>query len=144
MKVFLDTNVIASATATRGLCADLLRTVIEFHELVVSEHLIAELSRILKEKFGVSAEVIADVVWLQHQDTITAASLPHADVPLKDPADIAIVSSALNGGAGFLVTGDKEIQSLGRVGTLQILTPRQFWDHERGQPRNPRYGLRRL
>lgn len=134
MKVFLDTNVIASATATRGLCADLLRTVIEFHDLVVSEPLIGELRRILKDKFGVSPEVIADVAWLLHQDTITAEALPYADLPLKDPADIAIVSSALNGGADILVTGDKEILGLKQVGTLRILTPREFWDHERGQP----------
>ena len=43
MRVFLDTNVIASATATRGLCADLFRTVIEFHQLVISDHLLEEI-----------------------------------------------------------------------------------------------------
>lgn len=133
MKVFLDTNVIASATATRGLCADVLRTVIEFHVLVVSEHLIGELRRVLKNKFGVPSEMIADVVWLLQQDTISAEARPLSDLPLKDPADVAIVSSALNGGADILVTGDKEMLDLKRVGTLQILTPRQFWDNERGQ-----------
>lgn len=134
MKVFLDTNVIVSAVATRGLCADVLRTVIEFHDLVVSAHLIGELRRVLQDKFGASSEMIADVVWLLRQDTIAAAASPLADLPLKDPADIAIVSSALNGGAEILITGDKEVLDLKRVGTLQILTPRQFWEKERGQP----------
>ena len=134
MKVFLDTNVIASATATRGLCADVLRTVIEFHDLVVSEHLIGELRRVLRDNFGASSEIIADVVWLLQQDTIAAEALPLSDLPLKDPADIAIVSSALNGGADILVTGDKDVLALKRVGALLILTPRQFWDKERGQP----------
>ena len=131
MKVFLDTNVIASATATRGLCADVLRTVVEFHDLVVSEHLIGELRRILRDKFGASAEMIAEVASLLHQDTLHAEALPLADLALKDPADVAIVSSALNGGADILVTGDKELLALKRVGSLQILTPRQFWDKER-------------
>jgi putative PIN family toxin of toxin-antitoxin system len=134
MKVFLDTNVIASATATRGLCADVFRTVIEFHDLVVSPQLIGEIHRILKSKFGASPELIADVVWLLRQDTIASEALPLSDILLKDPADIAIVSSALNGGADILVTGDKEVLSLKRVGKMQILTPRQFWDKERGQP----------
>jgi len=133
MRVFLDTNVIASATATRGLCADVLRTVIEFHELVVSEHLIEEIRRILRDKFGASAELVADVVWLLRQDTIAAEVLPLADLPLKDPADRAIVSSAINGSAEVLITGDKEVLGLRRVGSLEILTPRQFWDKERGQ-----------
>jgi putative PIN family toxin of toxin-antitoxin system len=143
MKVFLDTNVIASATATRGLCEDLFRTVIEFHDLVISEDLIEELRRVLKDKFNASSEMIADVVWLLQQDTILAPALPLSDIPLKDPADVAIVSSALNGGADILVTGDKEILALKHVGKLQIMAPRQFWDKERGQQENPRYGLRR-
>jgi putative PIN family toxin of toxin-antitoxin system len=134
MKVFLDTNVIASAMATRGLCADVFRTTIEFHELVVSPPLIGELQRILKSKFAVPAELIADVVLLLRQDTIVSDALPLSALPLKDPADIAIVSSALNGGAEILVTGDKEVLSLKHLGNMQILTPRQFWDKERGQP----------
>lgn len=136
MKVFLDTNVIASATATRGLCADVFRTVIEFHELVVSDHLIKELSRILKDKFRASPELISDVVWLLQQDTISAPATPIADLPLSDIADVAIVSSAINGIADILITGDKEILGLKRVGPMKILSPRQFWDNERGQQEN--------
>lgn len=133
MRVFLDTNVIASATATRGLCADVLRTVIEFHALVVSEHLIVELRRVLKDKFGAPPDVIADVVWLLQQNTLASDAIPLHDVPLPDPADVALVSSALNGAAEVLVTGDKEILELHRIGSLEILTPRQFWHKERGQ-----------
>ncbi|OGV67984.1 MAG: hypothetical protein A2498_01925 [Lentisphaerae bacterium RIFOXYC12_FULL_60_16] len=133
MRIFLDTNVIASATATRGLCADVLRTVIAFHDLVVSEHLIAELRRVLKGKFGASPDVITDVVWLLQRDTRASDAMPLHDVPLPDPADVAIVSSALNGAAEVLVTGDKEILKLHRIGSLEILIPRQFWDKERGQ-----------
>ncbi len=134
MRIFLDTNVVASATATRGLCADVLRTAIESHELVVCDHLLGELRRVLKDKFGASPDLIADVVWLLRQDTVAAESTPLHDLPLSDPADIAMVSSALNGAADVLVTGDKEILDLRRVGSLEILTPRQFWDKERGQP----------
>ena len=134
MRVFLDTNVIASATATRGLCADVLRTVIEFHGHLVSEHLIVELRRVLKDNFGASPDLIADVVWLLQQDTLASHATPLRDVSLPDPADVAIVSSALNGAADVLVTGDKEILALRRIGSLEILTPRQFWDKERGQP----------
>lgn len=135
MKVFLDTNVIASATATRGLCADLFRTVIACHELIVSEHLIEEVRRILGDKFRAPPTLINDLVWLLRQDTVNANALPLAALPLGDPADIAIVSSALDGGADILITGDKEILALKQVGHLRIMSPRQFWDLERDQPR---------
>jgi len=133
MRVFLDTNVIASATATRGLCADVLRLAVEFEDLVVSDHLLAEVQRILRDKFGAPADLVADVVWLLRTDTILAETKPLADVPLADVADIAIVSAAVNGGANLLVTGDKEILGLGRVGGLEIVSPRQYWERQRGQ-----------
>ena len=133
MKVFLDTNVIASATATRGLCADVFRSVIEFHELVVSETLFNELKRILRKKFNASDTLIADILWLLQQDTFFAESEPLAELRLKDPADIAMVSSAINGGAEIMVTGDKEILALRRIGDLEIVSPRQFWEKQKGQ-----------
>jgi len=133
MRVFLDTNVIASATATRGLCADVLRTAIERHDLVVSEPLVGELRRVLKDKFGAPPDLIADVVELLRQDTIAADAVPLHGLPLADPADIAIVSSALNGAADVLVTGDREILALRRVESMDLLTPRQFWERERDQ-----------
>lgn len=133
MRVFLDTNVIASATATRGLCTDLFRTVIEFHQLIVSEHLLVEIRRILRDKFHAPQDLIEDLVCLLQQDTVIASALPLADLKLGDPADIAIVSAAINGGAEILVTGDKEIVGLGRVGSLRIVTPRQFWELERNR-----------
>ncbi len=135
MRVFLDTNVIASATATRGLCADLLRLVIELHDLVVSEHLIEELTRVLKDKFGASPDLVAEVVLFLGDDTICCDASPLHDLPLSDPADIAIVSSAINGQADTLVTGEKEVLALRHVGAMEILTPRQFWDNERSRHR---------
>lgn len=137
MRVFLDTNVIASATATRGLCADVLRLVFEFHELVISECLVTELRRVLKDKFGASTDLIDEVVRLLSQDTIAAGHEPLHHMPLSDPADVTIVSCALNGSADVFVTGDKEILDLRRIGSLEILTPRQFWDKERGESGRP-------
>ena len=64
MRVFLDTNVLASATATRGLCADVFRSTTEFHELVISEHLLTELERTLRTKFKAPPDLIADALWL--------------------------------------------------------------------------------
>ena len=43
MRVFLDTNVLVSAIATRGICADLLRSVAAERELIVGEVVLVEL-----------------------------------------------------------------------------------------------------
>jgi predicted nucleic acid-binding protein len=56
MKVFLDTNVLASAAATRGLCADGLRQVFASHQLFISDQVLNELNRVLRFKFGVGQD----------------------------------------------------------------------------------------
>ena len=86
-----------------------------------------------KDKFGASPNLIADVVQLLFKDTVMAESHPLVDMSLKDAADIAIISSAIHGSAELLVTGDKEILTLKRIGVLEIVTPRQFWERQRDQ-----------
>ena len=55
MRVFLDTNVLVAAFATRGLCADVFRLVLAEHELLVSPALIEEVTRTLTKKIHVAA-----------------------------------------------------------------------------------------
>ncbi len=132
MKVFLDTNVIASAIATRGLCSDVFRSVLEFHDLVVSQPLLDEVERVLRDKLRVSGSVIKDLLWLLQQDTCRGAVKPLATLHLTDQDDIPILSSAINAAAMVFVTGDKELLALKRVGPLKIISPRQFWEQIKG------------
>ena len=128
MRVFLDTNVIISATATRGLCADVFREVLLSHELIVSESLLAEVARILKDKFRASSEIIEAVTRLLRQDTIFSQPTETLDSNIQDVDDLIILASALAGKADVLVTGDKELLALGSIQELEIISPRQFWE----------------
>jgi uncharacterized protein len=133
MKVFLDTNVLASAAATRGLCADVLREVFASHDLFVSEQVLNELKRVLKFKFRLAQDLIDDFLWLLHQDTVLAqpAALPR--VKLQDKDDLTILGAATAAGAEVLITGDRELLDLGHIEDLDILSPRQFWEKLKAQ-----------
>ena len=61
MRVFFDTNVLVSAVATRGICADLLRIVASEQELVVGEVVLTELRRVLEIRMRLPAERIDEV-----------------------------------------------------------------------------------
>ena len=61
MRVFPDTNVLASALGTRGLCADVLRLVLAEHESVTGEIVIEELRGVLRKKFGLPTRAVAEV-----------------------------------------------------------------------------------
>ena len=133
MRVFLDTNVIVSATATRGLCADVFREILLSHELIVSEPLLAEVSRVLSTKLGANAEMIKSVIQILNQDTIFSQPLDSPDVTIRDRDDLLILASALAGRAEVLITGDKELLALGSIQKLEIISPRQFWEKIVGQ-----------
>jgi putative PIN family toxin of toxin-antitoxin system len=135
MKVFLDTNVLASAAATRGLCADVLREVLASHELFLSEQVLSELARALRSKFGIGQDLIDDFIRLLRQDSVSAESSDVPRVALRDKDDLRILGAAAAAGAEVLVTGDKELLALGRFEDLEILSPRQFWEKLKTQQR---------
>lgn len=57
MRVFVDTNVLASALTTRGPCSDLFEVVLQSHEMLTSDDVLRELGRILPGKLGQSEYV---------------------------------------------------------------------------------------
>lgn len=134
MRVFLDTNVLVSAVATRGLCADVLREILLAHELVLSTPLLAELKNILHTKIGIPQEIISDFIDVLTQDSTLSENSKLIDIDFNDKNDILILSTALNGNAELFVTGDKELLELGKIQTMRIVSPRQFWEKLKTKP----------
>ena len=134
MKVFLDTNVLVSGFATRGLCADVVREVLTSHDLVISTQLLSELTRVLRNKIGAPSSFVTEMVEMLKQDAHLSKPTHLPDVALRDRSDLPILSSAWNGKADLLVTGDKELLELGKVENLEIVSPRGFWEKLKAQP----------
>ena len=128
MKVFLDTNVLASAFATRGLCSDVLREVFASHDLYTSIEVLKELRGVLKNKFGFPESLIKKIFLLLQREANMAYSQEQVEIHIKDKADIPIVNAAMAAGIHVFVTGDKELQDLARIGNLKIISPRKFWE----------------
>ncbi|MFZ5447078.1 MAG: putative toxin-antitoxin system toxin component, PIN family [Thermodesulfobacteriota bacterium] len=124
----MDTNVIVSAVATRGLCADVFRAVLAGHELVTCTRVLQEVRRILSMKFGVPEQLIAEYLELIGQEAIVAEPEDLPDLPIQDADDVAIVAAAIAAQAQVLVTGDHELQSLQVIGKVRIISPRDFWE----------------
>jgi putative PIN family toxin of toxin-antitoxin system len=133
MRVFLDTNVLVSAMATRGLCTDVLREVLTSHQLVVSAPLFTELKRALRQKLQIPADLIDDAIEILQQDAHFVAPSTFPDVKIQDKDDLMILSSALNGNGDLLVTGDNELLDLVKVKEMEIVSPREFWKKVKAQ-----------
>lgn len=128
MRVCLDTNVLVTAFATRGLCADVLRAVLTEHELILGEVVLAQFRRVLKSKLKVPADRIksAEAVF----NTVEILTKPDRPSSLKvrDHDDRWIVATAVSGNADVLVTGDKDLLAVAGDAPLLILEPRAFWE----------------
>lgn len=128
MKVCLDSNVLVSAFATRGLAADVLRVVLAEHELLVPVVVLTEVERVLREKFQLPEAALA--VAKQVLDSQTTVPRPPAilSVAIRDPDDAWVLASAVAGAAEMLITGDADLLSVAAESPIPILTPRAFWD----------------
>jgi putative PIN family toxin of toxin-antitoxin system len=131
VKVFVDTNVLVSAVATRGLCADVLREVLESHDLVISRQVLNEVRRVLRAKFRVSPDLVADFIGLLREDATIIRPVQLPDVSLRDRDDVPILGAAVAAKADMLITGDQELLELGKIRDVPIISPRTFWERLR-------------
>jgi hypothetical protein len=76
-----------SRPSPRGLCEDVLRTVLTEHELVIAENVLEELERLLAQKRRMSESKISDVIaFVRTQADVVNPSEP-ARWPERDPDD---------------------------------------------------------
>ena len=132
MKICLDTNVLVSAFATRGLAADVLRVVLAEHELLVSELILIEFRRALEKKMRAPADKIAFAEQVLRAQTMIPEAAALASPRVRDPADARVLASAVAGGADVLVTGDADLLTIAASSPIPILSPRELWEHLRG------------
>ena len=131
MRVFFDTNVLISAFAARGLCADLMRVVLAEHELMTGEVNLNELRRVLRERFKAPVAQVDRVEAILRDHTIIEKPAALLSLRVRDPDDAWVLASAVAGDAQLLVTGDQDLLVLASKAPLPIVTPRAAWEQLR-------------
>lgn len=129
MKVFLDTNVLISAFATRGLSADVFRLILVEHTFMTGEVVLEEFERVLSLKFKVHDSVIEDLLNLLRRYHVEPKPEKLIPLPESDPDDQWILTSAVSAQADVLITGDSDLLDLvTEVHKPTILNPRDLWN----------------
>jgi uncharacterized protein len=138
VRVALDTNVLVSAVATRGLCADVFNLLVAEHELVLGEMVLAEVTRVLREKIRVPRKLAEEYVSRLREQSFVVARAEILHLALRDKSDIPVLAEAMAGKAEILVTGDKDLLDFSEALPIMILTPRGLWEQLRQGPARPR------
>ena len=131
MKVFLDTNVLVSAVATRGLCADLFHAILADHDLIVGETVLTELRRILRNKLQAPTETVEEMDLFLRREAVVVEDAPVLDIVIRDAADAVVLAEAVAAEVDILVTGDRDLLEIATTAPVRILSPRGFWEELR-------------
>ncbi len=135
MRVFLDTNVLVSAFAARGLCADLLELVLLEHDLVLGRNVLQELNKALGEKLKLPPARSAEIVEFVSGEAVQIVDRAEVADAKVDPDDSLVLGEAIAARADVFVTGDAALVKLGAIEKVQLVAPRQFWEMLRsGKP----------
>ena len=128
MRVLIDSSVLVAAHISRaGVCAELLEDVLMDHELVMSQFIIDELARKLRDKFKFTEDEIAEVRshLLADCEMVSPGEVPSA--ACRDPNDLPVLGTAVAGRADVLITVDKDLLDLREYSGISIIRPGQFW-----------------
>jgi predicted nucleic acid-binding protein len=131
IRAVLDANVLAPAfanpTATAGRLIALWQA--GGFDLVVSEHVIAELRRTYTDPYYArrltSQQVEAAVALLRTEAIVTPLTIPVSGVATH-PEDDLVLATGLSAGADYLGTRDRQLLKLGSHLGLRIVSPGEF------------------
>lgn len=135
MRVVLDTNVWISAYLNpRGVPGRILDTLASRRiEVVSTEHLWTELRRVLYEpkvRELLETRNLWDdarlLVAMRLRVEFVENQSPHENWLAEDPDDDWVIQCAMTANADYIVTGDKALLGLAKVGNATILSPTDF------------------
>ena len=128
MRVVLDTNVLISALLFDGVPERIFLAGLRGEiQLLTSLSLLEELARVLKGKFEIDANSVADTIELVKSVAEVVEVESRVRVILRPDGDNRILECAGDGKADIIVTGDtKHILPLSKYRGTRILSPAEF------------------
>jgi putative PIN family toxin of toxin-antitoxin system len=133
VKIVLDANVVIAAFASRGLCESVVELCLHSHEIVLSEELLEEIVRNLRQKIKLPGNIVEDISKLLREHASMVSSVPLAAEVCRDQDDVKILGLAVAANADYIVTGDKDLLVLKKFQGVPIVTPRLFSDIIHGE-----------
>lgn len=106
----------------------MLRRVVAKHHLIVSETVLRELCRVLRDKFKVPNDTIEAADRFLRWEAVVVGDAPSLGIELRDPCDVPVLEEAVAGKANVVVTGDGDLLEFTGQLPLMVLTPRGFWE----------------
>ena len=135
MRILFDTNVIFSAFAARGLAQAVFELCLEKHTIVISEHILSELSAHLHKKLKMPDQKVRSIIDYLSESCFLGEEAPVRKNACRDEDDLHILGLAEKIRPNCISTGDEDLLVLRKYRSIPILTLREFWEKEK-KPRH--------
>ena len=138
VRIAIDTNVlIAALTRPGGRSARIVEAWLSGEvEVVASEATVREAELVLGGGWlarMASREKVASLLEALRTQTVRVeAPDPIAGIQMKDEGDLRMVETAVTGGASHVVTTDREFLSHRGYGSVEFVTPAEWWKNWAG------------
>jgi uncharacterized protein len=126
--VVFDSNVyISGLVFSRGNPRALLQMATDGDlQVAVSDFILQEVNRVLREKFHLSSADLQEAEELIAACTQRVFPTERLEVIVEDPDDDRILECAVAAGADVIVSGDKDLLRLGIFRGIRIVSPAAF------------------
>jgi putative PIN family toxin of toxin-antitoxin system len=137
MKVVLDTNVIFSAFAARGLANAVFELCLDKHTIIISEHILSELQSNLQKKLKMPRDKVQLTIEYLREFCLISDFKRLDRRICRDIDDVKILGLSEMTKPNYIITGDADLLALKEYNAVPIITPREFWEISKGGKRRP-------
>lgn len=123
---------IAAHISRAGVCAELLEDILLHHDLVISDFILEEITRKLKEKFEVPVREVRQITAFLRRVSILVNP---SDLPpdlCRDPTDLPVLGTALAGECALLISVDRDLLDMQDFRDIPIIRPGHYWRRTAG------------
>lgn len=131
MRILLDTNVIFSAFAARGLAHSVFELCIQKHTVIISREILRELEKAFRKKLKLPAEYNNQIIDFLTEVCTIEKSGDTKNLLCRDKNDLHILGLAIQAKTKLIITGDEDLLVLKKVKNIPIISPRDFWQRQR-------------
>lgn len=126
MIVLLDSGIWISALGFGGTPQFAVFKALTIDSFVVCDQIKEEINRVLVEKLDWESQRAEESLSFYFQDAIWVPVPGNLHGVCRDPKDDMIIECAVNGNADVIVSGDKDLLTIGNYGHIRIITAREY------------------
>ena len=128
MNIVIDSNVIIAAFATRGLCASVFELCLDRYNIIISNHILSEVSKALHKKIKLPGGKIALINNFLNESCVISEYEEGLVGVYRDNDDNKILALCFKNIVDYIVTGDEDLLIIKKFNDTMIVNPRQFWE----------------